>query len=104
MVSFATQELLTLIRSHLFIFAFIFFALEDTSKKNTAIIYVKECSMFSSWRFMIFSLTFRSLFFYLVLENVLMSFFMYSCPVFPAVFIEETVFSPFYILAYFVTD
>ena len=33
MVSFAMQNLLSLIRSHLFIFAFISFALEDWSKK-----------------------------------------------------------------------
>ena len=33
MVSFAVQKLVSLIRSHLFIFAFISFALEDRSKK-----------------------------------------------------------------------
>ena len=44
MVSFVVQKLLSLIRSHLFIFAFISFALGDRSKKNIATIYVKECS------------------------------------------------------------
>ena len=34
----------------------------------------------------------------MVLENVLISFFTWSCPVFPAQLIEETVFSPLYIL------
>ena len=39
----AVQKLLSLIRSHLFIFAFSSFALGDKSKKNIAAIYVKEC-------------------------------------------------------------
>ena len=43
-VSFVVQKLLILIRSHLFIFAFVFFALEDRSKKNIATIYIKEYS------------------------------------------------------------
>ena len=46
MVSFAVQKLLSLIRSHLFIFAFVSFALGDGSKKNIAAIYVKECSAY----------------------------------------------------------
>ena len=46
MVSFALQKLLSLIRSHLFIFAFIYFAWGDRSEKNIAIIYVKECSAY----------------------------------------------------------
>ena len=44
-ISFAVQKLLSLIRSHLFIFVFISFALGDRSKKNIATIYVKECSV-----------------------------------------------------------
>ena len=44
MVSFAVQKLLTLITTHLFIFAFISLALGDRSKKNIVMIYVKECS------------------------------------------------------------
>ena len=40
MVSLAVQKLLGLIRSHLFVFAFIYFKRET----NTAKIYVKECS------------------------------------------------------------
>ena len=34
MISFAVQKFLSLIRSHLFIFAFISFALGDSSKKK----------------------------------------------------------------------
>ena len=43
MVSFAVQNLLSLIRSHFFIFAFISFALGDQSEK-ISLIYFKECS------------------------------------------------------------
>ena len=64
MVSFALQKLLSLIRSHLFIFTFIAFASGNRSKKNIAIIYVKECSMFSSRSFMVSGLTFRSLIYF----------------------------------------
>ena len=59
MVSFAVQKLLSLIRSHVFIFAFVSFALGDTSKKKKIpMICVKECSMFSSRSFMVSGLTF----------------------------------------------
>ena len=44
MVSFAVQKLLCLIRSHLFIFVFIFITLGDGSKKVIAVIYFKEDS------------------------------------------------------------
>ena len=64
MVSFAVQKLLSLIRSHLFIFTFIAFASGNRSKKNIATIYVKECSMFSSRSFMVSGLTFRSLIYF----------------------------------------
>ena len=43
MVSFAMQKLLSLIRSHLFIFAVISVTLGDGFKKITALIHVKEC-------------------------------------------------------------
>ena len=43
MVSFFVQKLSSLIWSHLFIFAIISFTLGDGSKKNIAMIYVKEC-------------------------------------------------------------
>ena len=45
MVSFAMQKLLRLIRSHLFIFAVVSFALGDPPK-IIATIYVKECSAY----------------------------------------------------------
>ena len=61
MVSFAVQKLLSLSRSHLFIFAFIFFTLGDWSKKYSAI-YVKESSiLFFSGSLIVSSLMFLSL-------------------------------------------
>ena len=44
-VSFDVQKLLNLIRSHLFISAFVSITLGDRSK-NIAVIYVKECSTY----------------------------------------------------------
>ena len=46
MVSFAVLELYILIRSDLFIFASVSFALGDKSPKNIALIHVKECSTY----------------------------------------------------------
>ena len=45
MVSFAVQKLVSLIRSHLYIFVFIFIALRLT-KENTGMIYVRECFLY----------------------------------------------------------
>ena len=47
MISFAVQKLLSLIISHLFIFVFIFITLGRRVKTGLAMIYVKECSVFS---------------------------------------------------------
>ena len=46
MVSFAMQKLLSFIKSHLFIFVFIFITLGGGSKKDLAAIYVKESSAY----------------------------------------------------------
>ena len=46
MVHFAVQKILSFIRSHLFIFALISFALGDRYKKNIAMIYIRECSAY----------------------------------------------------------
>ena len=46
MVFFAVQKLLSLIRSYLFIFVFIFITLEGMCQGDLAVIYVKECSAF----------------------------------------------------------
>ena len=67
MVSFAVQKLLSLIRFHLFIFAFVPFALGDGSKKNTAMIYVEE---FSSRSSKVSGLTFRSLIHFIFVYSV----------------------------------
>ena len=46
MVSFAVQKLLSLIKSHLFIFVFIFITLRRWIRKDLAVIYVIECSAY----------------------------------------------------------
>ena len=63
MVSFAGQKLLSLIRSNLFVFAFIFFTIGDKFK-SIAVIYVKKCSpcvKACSRNFIVFCITFKSL-------------------------------------------
>ena len=54
MVSFAVRNLVSLIRSHLLIFAFISFALGDRSEKYIAMAYIKGVLLvFSSKSFMV---------------------------------------------------
>ena len=61
-ISFAVQNLLSLIRSHLFIFVFIFITFGGGSKKDLAVIYVKSVlPMFFCKSFIVSGLTFRSL-------------------------------------------
>ena len=65
MVSFAVQTLLSLIRSHLLIFVFICITLGDRSKKILLWLMSKTVlPMFSSKRFIVSHLTFRSLIHY----------------------------------------
>ena len=102
-VSFAVQKLLSLIRSHMFIFAFLFFALGDRPKNKNYYDISKNVlpSSFSSTSFMVSGLTFRSLIpfeFIFVYGVRKFSNFLYlhvcSCQVFPAPLTEEPVFSP----------
>ena len=64
--------------------------------------------MFSSKSFIVSGLTFRSLihfeFIFVYGVRKCSHSFTYSCPVFPAPFIEEAVFAPLYILASFVKN
>ena len=62
MVSFAVQKLLSLVRSHLFIFVFISITLEDGSEK-ILLRFMSESvlPLFSSRSFIVSGLTFRSL-------------------------------------------
>ena len=60
MIFFAVQKLLSLIRSHLFIFVFIFIPLGGRSKK-IVVIYVSVVLMFSFRSFIVATLTFRFL-------------------------------------------
>ena len=57
---FLACKILSLIKSHLFIFAYMSFALGDISKK-ILLQFVSECSMFSSRHFMVLVLIFTSL-------------------------------------------
>ena len=81
MVSFAVQKLLSLIRSHLFIFVFISISLGGGSEKILLRFMSRSVlPMFSSKSFIVSSLPFRSLihselFFCVVLGSVLTSFF-----------------------------
>ena len=98
MVSFAVQKLLSLIRSHLFIFVFISITLGGKSKKILLQFMSKSVlPMFSSKSFIVSSLTLRSLIhFEFIFVYGVKEFhsFTCSCPVSPAPFIEETAFSP----------
>ena len=110
MISCDVQKLLSLIRSQLFIFVFIFIILEGESKKILLWFMSKNAlPMFSSKSFIVYDLTFRSLIdfefiFVYVLGSVLISSFYMYLSTFPAPLIEETVFSPLYILTSFVID
>ena len=80
--------------------------------EDLALIYSSSVlPMVSSKSFIVSGLTFRSLihiefiFVYGIRNCSIICFFLTcSCPVFSAPLIEETVFSPFYILASFVVD
>ena len=101
MVSFAVQKLLSLIRSHLFIFVSVSFALHDRIR-NILLWFMSKSVLpkFYVRSFILSSLTFRSL----ILLNLFLCSFTWSCLVFPALLVEETVFSLLYILASCVVD
>ena len=61
MVSFAVQKLLSLIKSHLFIFVFIYITLGGGSKKIFLWLCQSVFPMFSSKSFIVSGITFRSL-------------------------------------------
>ena len=106
MVCFSLQKILSLIRSYLFIFAFMTFVLEERWKKLLLWFTSKSViAMFSSKGFIVSSLTFRLLInfeFIFVFCNIFFQFhsFIYSCPVFPALLIEEMFFFSF-VYSYF---
>ena len=92
MVSFAVQKFLSLIRSQLFIFVFIFITLGGGSKKSCYNLHqsVLPMPMFSSKSFIVSTLTFRSVIHFLVyfgimiLGSALVSFFYMSLSSFPS--------------------
>jgi len=98
MVSFAVLELFILIRSDLFIFASVSFALGDKSQK--ALLWFMSKSvlpMFFSRSFMVYGLTFRSLihFEFIFIYDRKFHSFTCNCPFFPAPLTEETPFFSF---------
>ena len=108
MFSFAMQKLVSLMRSCLFIFVFVSIILAEGSKK-ILLQFMSESvlPLFSSKIFIVFNLTFRplihfELIFVYGVKNGLISFFTWSCPVFPAPFVEETCFPTLCNLAWFV--
>ena len=105
-VSFVVQKLLSLIRSHLFFFLFFFFNFHSFGRWVTEDL--EEISAYvSSMSFIISSLIFRSLNhfeFIFVYGGRKFHSFTCSCPVLPAPLMEETIFSPLYILTSFVKD
>ena len=107
-VYFEVPMLLSLIRSPVFIFAFISFALEDRSKKIFPW-FTSECFAYFLGVFWcpVFYKVFEPfwIYFYILCEGVfLFHWFTYSCPVFPASLSEETLHFPSYTLASFVED
>ena len=109
MVSFAVQKVLSLDRSHLFIFVFISITLGDRFKKNCCDLHKRVfclCFPLRVLQYLIlllgqihFDFIFKNKNVYL-LENVLISFFYMQLSS-PAPLIEDAFFSPFYVLASF---
>ena len=112
MVSFAVQKLFSLMLFHLLIFAFVTFAFGVKSKRPwPGLISRSILTVLSSSGFMVLGLTLKSLLHFELLlvcvwYKIVAQFhsFVCGCSVFPTPFIEETVLSPLYILASFVTD
>ena len=115
MVSFAVQKLLSLIMSRLFVFISITVG-DRQQQKNIAAIYVRECSAYgflqelcSIWSYLwsLIHVEFVCLFVCFCIWYQRMFYFhsfTYSCLVFSALLIEQTVFSPLYILASLFVD
>ena len=107
---FAMKKLLSFIICHLFISLFIFITLGGQSKKKKIAAVMSQCVLpvFPSKSFIVCSFTFRSLIhFELILVDSVRecsNFIPCSRPIFPSTFIEETVFSPLYILGSSVID
>ena len=105
MVSLAVKKLFILMKSHLFILSFISLTLGGVSVKilmhGISEIFLP---MFSSTTFMVSRLIFKSfihlefIFVYDVKSVIEFHFFAYSCPDLPTSFVEEAIFTPFYVL------
>ena len=102
MICSAEKKLLSLNRSHLCISVFISIILKRWIQKDTAVIYVKEYSMFSSRSFIVPFLTFRSLIhfefiFVYGMKNALISLFHRQLSSFPStIYWRDCLFSMVY--------
>ena len=113
---FALQKLLRFSRPHLFSLAFISIILRDGSKKMLPWFMSESVlPMFSSRSFIVSGLTFRSsIYFEFIFVHGVKEwsifffcfFFFFTCsyPVFPALFVEDTVFPTLCSLATFIID
>ena len=107
MVSFAVEKFLSLIRSHLFIFLFIFITLGDGSR-NILLWFMSQSvlHMFSSKGFIVLGITFMSLipfdfiFVYSVRQCFDFTVLHVNCPVYPEPLTEKTIFSIVYSCLY----
>ena len=110
MIACAVQKLLSFIRSHLFIFVFIFLTVGGESKRILLWFISKSVlPMFFSKSFIVSGLIFRPLilceFIFVCGIRQCSNFtFICSCPVYPAPLNKEAVFSTLYILAFSVKD
>ena len=109
MVSFAVPKLLSIIWSHLFCFYF-HYSRRWVKKISLQFMSKSVLPMISSKSFIVSALTFRSLihfqFAFVYGVRYCSNFILLQVAVqfFPASFIEETIFSPLYILTSFVID
>ena len=109
MVSFVVQKLIYLIRSYWYVFVFISIAFGGWPKKTFVwLILENVLPMFSSTSFMVSCLkVFKPFWVYFQAwceDMFSFQWFICSCPIFQPPLAEETVFFPFYILAFFIKD
>uniref|UniRef100_A0A5G2RAG3 Uncharacterized protein n=1 Tax=Sus scrofa TaxID=9823 RepID=A0A5G2RAG3_PIG len=107
MVSFVVQKLISLIRSHWFIFAFIFIALGDQPEKTFVRLTSENALPMFSRSFMVSCLMFKSLSNFIFVHGVrVCSSFtdLHAAIQFSQHLLLKTLFFPFYILTSFVED
>ena len=106
MVSFAVQKLITLTRSHLFIFACISFAFGHWPRRHCYNLYQNVLPMFSSGSFIVSCLVFKPFGFILcVVWGCVLTSLVYMTPSsFPNISLLKRLSSPLYVLASLAKD